>query len=262
MEQLKGEWALITGAGNSLGVEFARQLAIAGVNLVLTSKRIDRLRRLKAEFEQMHEIDVHLICSDLTTKDGAQRLYQQIAHLKVPIALLVNNAEMGFISDFKELALQQQLETLQLNIASLTELTYLCLNGMLIRKKGWILQVSSLVGNTPHPHYAVYAASKAYVLSFAEALHFELKDFGIMVTALCPGPITQEAQEGNQNSSNRVKETAKKTPEAVVKAGLDGVLSGKLDIIPGVVNQLASYSQKLAPKRFTLKAMAHLNRKS
>ena len=179
---------LITGASAGLGTEFARRCGARGDSLVLVARRRDRLEVLKSELGG----DVHVIAADLSPAGAAQSLMAQIEAEGLVVETLINNAGFGGGGRFADQPIERQREMIDLNVATLTELCHLALGPMLKRRKGAILNVASTAAFQPGPGSAVYFATKAYVLSFTEALHQELKGSGIRVSALCPGPTATE----------------------------------------------------------------------
>ena len=180
--------ALITGASSGIGAEFARQLAPQGYDLVLTARSQAPLETLAADLRQRHSIDVEVIPLDLTDPEAPSQLYQQTCDRQLQIDLLINNAGYGDYGDFAEGDRQKLLGMVQLNISALTDLTYQFLQPMRSRQSGTILNIGSIGGFQPIPYLALYAATKAFVLSFSEALWAENKDLGLKVMAICPGP--------------------------------------------------------------------------
>ena len=186
------ETALITGASSGIGEDFARQLASQKKDLVLVARSQDKLEKLAQELEQKEQVKAIVITQDLTQPNAGQILYDAIKAQGLTIDVLINNAGFGDYGMFSDRPLAKQINMIQLNIAVLTELTGLFLPEMKARKKGAIVNVSSIAGFQPLPYMSVYAATKAFVLSFSEALWAENKDFGIHILALCPGPTESE----------------------------------------------------------------------
>ncbi|TVR05840.1 MAG: SDR family oxidoreductase [Phormidium sp. GEM2.Bin31] len=180
--------ALITGASSGIGAEFARQLAPQGYDLVLTARSQAPLDNLAAALRQEPGIEVDVIPLDLTQADAPTQLYQQTSDRQLQIDLLINNAGFGDYGEFAQGDRSKLLGMVQLNIAALTDLTYQFLQPMRSRQSGTILNIGSIGGFQPIPYLALYAASKAFVLSFSEALWAENKDLGVKVMAICPGP--------------------------------------------------------------------------
>ncbi len=180
-------WALITGASSGIGAEFARQLAARGMHLILTARREQLLTQLAAELHQAHGTKTEILIADLSNPAEPASLVEEVQKRGLTIELLVNNAGFGLIAEIEKTDLMRVLELIRVNIAALTELTYRVLPGMLERGHGGILNVASTAAFQPVGYMSVYAASKAYVLHFSEALWAEARDRGVTVTTLCPG---------------------------------------------------------------------------
>ena len=235
--------ALITGASAGLGVEFARQLAKRGHALVLAARRKDRLDELAAELGNARAVAIDLSKATAT----AELLADLNAHGE-QVELLVNNAGFGLIGRFAELDGKRQRQMVDLNVATLTDLCRAIAPQMVERKSGAILNVASTAAFQPGPNMAVYFATKAYVLSFTEALHEELKPHGIKVSCLCPGPTRTEfgdvAGFGGNGLFDRV---AMEAPE-VVAAGLAGLDRNRAVVVAGLVNKIGAASTRFAPR--------------
>ena len=185
--------ALITGASNGIGLELARIHAKRGGNLVLVARSQDKLNQLADELRaQHHDIQITVIAQDLAMPHAAQSVFAQTEQLGIQVDILINNAGIGGHGRFFERELAKEQQMIQLNITTLTELTHLYLQGMVARRSGKILNVSSTASFMPGPLQAVYYATKAYVTSFSQAVAEEVREFGISVTALCPGAVATD----------------------------------------------------------------------
>lgn len=244
---------LITGASAGLGAEFARQCAARGEALVLVARRRDRLEALASELGG----DVHVIAADLSEPGAAARLMAEVERLGLTVDTLVNNAGFGLVGRFAELPRDRQREMIDLNVGTLTELAHLVLPAMLERGRGGILNVASTAAFQPGPYFAVYFATKAYVLSFTEALHQELKGSGVKVSALCPGPTATEFGGVAGFKSARFNRFAADAP-SVVCAGLAGLDRNKAVVIPGAMNKLTAQSSRLIPRAAMRRIVARL----
>ena len=238
-----GGVALITGASAGLGVEFARQLAKRGLRLVLAARRKDRLEALAAELGNARAVAI-----DLAEAGSAAKLLDAVEAAGERVEVLINNAGFGLRGWFAELDAARQREMIDLNIGSLTELCRAVAPGMIERKSGAILNVASTAAFQPGPHMAVYFATKAYVLSFSEALHEELKPHGVAVTALCPGPTRTEfgavAGFGERGAFDRFSADSK----SVVRAGLEGLDRNRAVVVPGLINKIGASSTRFVPR--------------
>jgi short-subunit dehydrogenase len=235
--------ALITGASAGLGVEFALQLSKRGHRLVLAARRKDQLESLAEELGNARAVAI-----DLSKPGASAALVADIEAAGEQVDLLVNNAGFGLIGGFAQLDAERQREMIDLNVGTLTDLCRAFAPPMVARKSGAILNVASTAAFQPGPKMAVYFATKAFVLSFTEALHEELKPHGVNVSALCPGPTRTEFGEvagfGGNGMFDRV---AMEAPE-VVRAGLDGLEKNRAVVVPGVMNKIGAASTRFAPR--------------
>ncbi|MEA3041094.1 MAG: uncharacterized protein QOC65_583 [Sphingomonadales bacterium] len=244
---------LITGASAGLGAEFARQCTLRGDEVVLVARRRDRLQALAVELGP----NAHVIEADLAEPGSGTRVVTEAGARGLRIRSLINNAGFGVSGAFEKLPLARQLETVDLNVRALTELCAAVLPGMRSMGGGAILNVASTAAFQAGPYMAVYYASKAYVLSFTEALHQELKDSGIAVTALCPGPTATEFFDVAGAPDGRLAKMAT-DPVAVVRAGLDGLARNKAIVIPGLGNKIGAQSNRLLPRAFMRRVIARI----
>ncbi|HEX8214051.1 MAG TPA: SDR family oxidoreductase [Allosphingosinicella sp.] len=243
---------LVTGASAGLGAEFARQCARRGDELVLVARRRDRLDALAAEIG-----GAHVLVADLQAPGAAARLMAEVESLGLSADILINNAGFGLTGMFAKLPLEGQLGMVDLNVRTLTELARLVLPGMIERRRGGILNVASTAAFQPGPGFAVYFATKAYVLSFSEALHQELKGTGISVCALCPGPTrTEFGSVAGVTSKSFDRLSA--DPPSVVAAGLEGLERNKAVVVPGLTNKISAQSARLIPRAAMRRIVASL----
>jgi uncharacterized protein len=234
---------LITGASAGLGAEFARQLARKGEPLALAARRRDRMEALAKEIGG----EVHIFEADLSKEGAAASLLAELEAEGLTVATLINNAGFGLAGKVAAQPGQRQSEMIDLNVRALTELCRLVLPAMIERGAGAILNVASTAAFQPGPNMAVYYASKAYVLSFTEALHHELKGTPIRVTALCPGPTESEFSDV-ANSHSPTLERMKVPAAPVVAAGLKGLAKGKAIVVPGLPNKITSQMSRFLPR--------------
>lgn len=234
---------LVTGASSGLGAEFARQCARRGDELVLVARRKDRLDALAAEIGGK----AHVVPADLAAAGAAAGLVRELEGRGLRTRILVNNAGFGLAGRFAKLPRERQLEMIDLNIRALTELTHLVLPGMVDAREGGILNVASTAAFQAGPGFAVYFATKAFVLSFSEALHQELKRTGVKVSALCPGPTRTEFGEVAGVTSGSFDRFAADAA-AVVAAGLRGLERNKAIIVPGLTNKFTAQSNRVIPR--------------
>jgi len=249
---------LITGASSGIGEVFARKLAARGRNVLLVARSEDKLITLCNELGRSNSIRAQHVAMDLSEADAAERLFEESSKRSLDIDLLVNNAGFGSMGDFSQLDLARELNMIDLNIKSLVELTYRFLGPMRERKQGAIINVASTAGFQAVPFMATYAATKAFVLSFSEALWEENRPFGIKVLALCPG-VTEtnffEAARGKKPPA-RVSQT----PEEVVDTALSGLDRGKSHVISGWTNFIMTQSERLAPRSLVTRVAGRMMR--
>jgi len=235
--------ALVTGASAGLGVEFARQLSKRGYRLVLAARRKERLEELASELGNARAVAI-----DLSKAGSAAKLVADMKKSGDEVDLLVNNAGFGIIGQFANSDPKRLRQMIDLNAGTLMDLCREVAPAMIARRSGGILNVASTAAFQPGPKMAVYFATKAFVLSFTEALHEELKPHGIHVSCLCPGPTRTEfgdvAGFGGNGLFDRV---AMEAPE-VVTGGLEGLDKNKAVVVPGIVNKVTATSGRFAPR--------------
>lgn len=244
---------LITGASSGLGAEFARQCAKRGDELVLVARRQDRLEALAAELGARS----HVIAADLSEPNAPTALVAGVEALGLSVGTLINNAGFGLAGEFAAMPLQRQREMIDLNMGTLTALTHLVLPGMIEQGRGGILNIASTGAFQAGPGFAVYFATKAYVLSFTEALHQELRRSGVKVSALCPGPTRTEfgavAGVTSQSFDRFSADVA-----GVVAAGLKGLEKNQAVVIPGFTNKISAQSSRIIPRAMMRRIVASL----
>lgn len=239
--------ALVTGASAGLGRAFAERLARDGHDLVVVARREDRLEELAARLRRERRVSVEVLPADLTRKKGVRAVEERITALDA-IELLVNNAGFGTIGRFAELDVDREEDEIRLNVIALVRLTHAALPRFLSRGRGAVLNVSSLAAFQPGPFNATYAATKAYVTSFTEALAEELRGTGVRVQALCPGFTRTEFQERAGIDVADLPEIAWMTAEEVVDSSLAALARGQVVHVPGRANRLAAGVMGLAPR--------------
>ena len=240
--------ALITGASAGLGSDFAKILAGQKYDLILTARNEERLKTLAGDLSTSHGVKCHIIAIDLSKPGSAVALTNQIKEQGLHVDVLVNNAGCGLWGPFAESDPADMAGMIQLNVNSLTELTRQLLPGMLARKKGRVLNVASTAGFQPGPWMAVYYATKAYVISFGEALATELKSTGVTVTTLCPGPTRTEFFDRAKMGKSRMKSLIFADSMTCAKNGIDSMDQGRVLVVDGVLNWIFSQSSRLMPR--------------
>ncbi len=252
------ETALITGASSGIGEAFARELAAKNTNLVLVARSEDKLNQLAQQLQGQFNLQTEVIVQDLTEPEAAHTLFHQVDRLGLNIDLLINNAGFGDYGAFGDRPLDKQLEMIQLNITALVGLTGLFLPGMKQRGSGSIINVSSIAGFQPLPYMSVYAATKAFVLNFTEALWAENKNSGVRFLALCPGPTeSQFFQVAEFPSSFDDKNSNNMTPAAeVVKDALKALENNQSTLVTGGFgNQLVVNIPRFLPRDWLVGAV-------
>jgi short-subunit dehydrogenase len=252
-------YTLITGASSGIGEVFARRLAAKKHDLVLVARSENKLHELCDELMLQHKITAHYVALDLSEKDSDLRLFEETQKHGMEIDWLINNAGFGSMGDFAELPLERELEMVDLNIRALVALTHRYLPQMRERKRGTIINTSSTISFQPLPFMSTYAASKAFVTSFTEAVAAENRPHGIYIMALCPG-----ATETNFFAAAKISDPFKvkgmQTPEQVVDAALSGVERKKTVVISGVVNKLVAYAATVTPNSLITRVIGNAMR--
>jgi uncharacterized protein len=251
--------ALVTGASAGLGADYAKLFAADGHDLVLVARRRDKLDELAAQLGK-DGTRVTVIAADLQDAAAPQRIFDEVSQAGIEIDFLVNNAGFGSNGAFVGLAADRELGMIDVNIRSLVHLTRLFLPGMVERKRGRVLNIGSTAGFVAGPFMATYYASKAFVISFTEALAYELKGTGVTATVSCPGATATEfaAVAGNDKSSLFKSGVADSL--SVARHGYRAMLAGKVIAIPGVKNKLTAQSVRFSPRSLIRSIAARLNR--
>lgn len=239
--------ALVTGASSGIGAEIAKDLARRGYDLVLVARRKDRLEAQQAELTKAHGVDVRILSVDLGARDGAKRLVEEAAPIG-DIDVLVNNAGFGVYGNMADVSEARTLEMVELNMTALTYLTHAYLKPMVQRGRGRILQIASIGAYQPSPYYAVYSATKSYVLSFSEALSYELKGTGVSVTTSCPGLTDTEFHVVAQHQKAAWMKLVTMTAEQVASISVRAMFKGKRTVVPGFVNWMTAIMAQRMPK--------------
>jgi uncharacterized protein len=240
------QYALITGATEGIGLQLAKTFAEHGYHLVIVARTKETLNRTADSLADTYGINVIPIAKDLFEPEAARELYDEVKSHGVTIQILVNDAGQGVYGLFAESDLEKQLKIIQLNISSLTVLTYLFLRDMLERNEGKILQLASIVSEIPAPLQAVYGGTKAYVLSFTEALINEVKDSNVTITALQPGATdTDFFNKAGAQNSKIVTESKLANPADVARDGFNALMKGDDKVVSGMKNKIQSVLSNL-----------------
>ena len=243
---------LITGASSGIGAAFARKLAARGHNLMLVARSEDKLATLCSELGRIKSIRAQYVTMDISQAGAPARLLAETEKRALEIDLLINNAGFGSMGDFAQLDLATELRMIDVNVRALLELTHLFLAPMRERKSGAIINVASTAGFQAVPFMATYAATKAFVLSFTEALWEENRPHGVKVMALCPGSTDTNFFEASR--MQRPPMRVSQTPDEVVDAALRGLKRGKSSVISGWTNRFMIETQRAVPRTLVLRA--------
>ncbi|BAY12280.1 SDR family NAD(P)-dependent oxidoreductase [Calothrix sp. NIES-2098] len=252
--------ALITGASSGIGYQLAHIFARNHYNLVLVDKKEEKLNEMAEEFPQKFGIFVKNLVKDLSIPTSPVEIFDELQQASIVVDVLVNNAGFGTYGVFAETDLNAELKMLQVNIVTLTHLTKLFLKPMVAQGYGKILNVASVAAFQPGPLMAVYFATKAYVLSFSEAIANELEGSGVTVTALCPGPTAtafqqSAAMEDSKISSvNRMMDT-----ERVARIGYSSLMANKTVVVPGLRNKILAESVRFTPRKLVTKVVKSMH---
>lgn len=249
--------ALITGASSGIGETFARELAANQTDLVLVARSQAKLEQLATELQTEYQIKTEVIVQDLTVPGAGKILYDAVIAKGLTVDLLINNAGFGDYGKFSDRALDKQLAMIQLNVMVLTELTGLFLPAMQQRNSGTIINISSIAGFQPLPYMSVYAATKAFVLNFTEALWAENKDSGVNILALCPGPTESEFfKRAEFPATFAAGNNSLTSAEEVVQEALKAAEKNQSTIVTGGLgNQVIVNVPRFVPREFLVKAI-------
>jgi uncharacterized protein len=246
--------ALITGASNGIGLELAKVHAAHGDHLVLVARNLAKLNEIKSELEKQYNIKVYNIGKDLSQPDAAQEVYDETTQHKIQVDYLINNAGFGDFGFFYETDWNKELQMINLNITTLTQFTKLYLRDMVQRRSGKIMNVASTAAFQSGPTMAVYYATKAYVLSFSEAIDNEVRDKGVTVTTLCPGATESGFQAAAaMEESALVKGRKLPTSKEVAEYGYKAMMKGKTVAIHGLMNWIMANSVRFTPRALVVK---------
>ena len=260
-QQEHPETVLITGASSGIGLELARCFAKDKSKLILTARNLSALEKLATELREQYQVKVFALPADLSKPETPKKLFNELKDRGISVDVLVNNAGFGLHGNFSQLPLDQQMEILQVNIAGLVHLTGLFLPRMLKTKAGGILNVGSVAGFLPGPNMAIYYASKAFVLSFSEALHEEIRGTRVTVTNLCPGPTETNFSTVARSHRRRISQSKKMSAAEVARIGHSDFRNGKCLSIPGFKNALmTTLAGRILPRTIVRKLSGYYNK--
>ena len=240
---------LITGASRGIGKEFADIFAKQGFNLILVARNTEMLEQLLDKYEKKYDIRVTVFSVDLSQPNTAAEIYSEIQNRKIDVDIVINNAGIGEHGEFIDSDLSKIRNMINLNILTLTELTYLFAKNMRAKNKGKILNIASTASFQPVPRFAVYAATKSYVLNFTEALSYELKDTDVSASTLCPGPTATGFKKSANIKESKLFNGKLMDAKFVAKIGYESLMKGNMTIIPGFKNKLLAFFSKITPSR-------------
>lgn len=261
MDKMQGKWALVTGASSGLGADFARQLASRGANLILVARRKERMEELAKEILAQHTIQIEILAMDLGSSESAQDLFAAVKAKDLSVDILVNNAGFGVYGLFLEIPWEREKAMLELDILSLVHLSKLFARDMVSRGYGRILQVASIGAYQPCPTYASYGAAKAFVLSFGEALNYELKGTGVSCSVLSPGVTATEFLAVSGQEKTAYQKMAMMDSPTVVQIGLNALFKSVPSVVPGLLNKVSVFSLRLMSRSMAT-AVAYLTMRS
>ena len=239
--------AIITGASSGFGIDFARGLAKRGYDLVLVALREDRLREVATALERDFGCHVHIFAADLALDEQRLRFALHVAVIGQPVEVLVNNAGLGLYGDFASIPWEKEKQMLDVDIDAVVHLSKLFTPGMVARGKGFVLNIASVGAYQPTPLYATYCAAKAFVLSFSQALAYELRKTGVSVTTVSPGVASTSFLAVSGQKATLYQRILMMSSEAVVASALAALFARRSTVIPGLANRLLAYGAKLTP---------------
>jgi short-subunit dehydrogenase len=246
---LRGKWALVTGASSGLGVDFSRELARRGANLILVARREERLRQLADELRREYGIEAEVTPTDLAVQGAPEAIQRLLTEKARAVDILVNNAGFGVHGEFLDNPWEPQRAMIEVDLIALVHLTRLLAADMVQRGYGRILQVASTAAYQPVPTYAVYGACKAFVLSFGEAFNYELRGSGVTCTVVSPGVTETEFQQVAGHKYTRYMRMTQMASPDVARIGIEAMLRGRSSVVPGLHNAAMVASVRLTPRR-------------
>lgn len=248
-QDLRGKQALVTGASSGIGAAFARLCAARGADVIVTARRAENLEALAKELVDRHGVKVTVVPLDLGAPGGAAALFEKTEGAGLRVDVLINNAGGGHHRYFVDSSWEKIEQQIQLNLLSLTELTWRFSKVMLARGGGHILNVASVGAYTPTPSYAVYSATKAFVRDVTEAIAYELRGTGVRVCCLCPGIVFTEFHKAAQQEVSSFVRATGMSADDCAKIGLGALFGGRRNIVSGLINKLSMQLLRLMPRR-------------
>lgn len=252
---LRGRTALVTGASSGLGTDFARELAARGCDLILVARREEQLRAVAEEIGGRYGAAVATVPLDLTAPDAPRQLFDRVGR---EVDVLVNNAGYGLYGPFLETPWERERNMLELDIAVPVQLTKLFVPGMVARRFGFVLQLASIGAYQPSPLYASYSAAKSFILNWGEALAWELRETGVRCTVLSPGITATEFLAVSGQRATPYQRLMMMRSRDVARIGIDSMLQGRPSVVPGRLNALTVWSNRLLPRRVATAVVGRL----
>lgn len=253
-------FVLITGATAGIGYELAKIYANDGYNLVLVARNIERLEKVKSELNLMYNVNIHTLSIDLSIDNSCEEIFNYVNKKHLTVDILINNAGVGSFGYFKELDINKEVDQININVKALSELTRLFLPTMINNEAGSILNVASTAAFCSGPKMATYYATKAFVLSFTEAIYEEVKGSNIKISCLCPGAVRTEFLDKSGIKKNEIAKKNMMTAKEVAKIAYKDFNKGKLIIIPGVKNKIIVGFNKIVPRSISRKVILLMNK--
>ena len=259
-----GSTIVITGASSGIGADLARQLAERGYNLTLVARRRERLEELAAELREAHDVHVDVETCDIGDAKARAQLTGKLRAGEREVVGLCNNAGFGNLGNFLDHELEQETDVVRLNVEAVHELTGAFLPRMVEQGAGAVLNVASTAAFQPLPGFATYAASKAFVHSFSEAVHSELSGTGVSVTSLCPGFTRTEFEQaaGAEDAASKLPGFTWMESDDVARQAIEGMLAGKRTVVPGALNKAISTSGRYVPRTVLLPLVKTVSKNS
>lgn len=255
------EWALITGASTGLGKDFCELFSRDKFNLIMVARNKEKLHELAMELKQKYGIEIEIFPTDLSLQENIEKLIDFIKEKNITVEYLINNAGIGVYGKFSETQWRQEYQMMELNMISLTHLMKKVIPMMLENKKGKILNVASTAAFQPGPLMGIYFATKAYVLSLSEALNEELKNTGVTITTLCPGPTETEFFKSAKMESLKFADTKSvfmMTSKEVAEIGYKSLMNSERVIVAGIINKISAFSTRFLPRPLLAKIAQQL----
>jgi uncharacterized protein len=254
---------LVTGASSGIGVELARQLAARGLGVTVVARRSDRLRALADSLASSFGVRAEAIAADLSDPDGRSHVVDSLASLGLRVDVLVNNAGVGTFGPVASATPSAEVGIVRIDVEAVVDLCTRFVPGMVERGSGAILNVASTAAYQPMPGQACYAAAKAFVLSYSQALRAEVRGAGVTVTTLCPGPVETEFAAASGLDIQVAKDTVPRSTwvpaSQVASAGVEGLARGRAEVVPGLSNRIGTVAGRFTPRRVLMPALARLH---